>query len=178
MQYTYTIKQKDGNITLLANNFEKLDFYVDGAASTKTNCGGWACITVANEEAIDVSQGREKDTTNNRMELMSFLTALKNINSTGIKSCCIFSDSAYVVNCFKDKWYEKWMLNNWRTSDRQHVKNKDLWEDILNRYFDLINKDFKIEIIKVQSHKDNKFNNYADLVAVKERKALELLEGF
>lgn len=87
--------------------FSQLDFYVDGAASTKTECGGWACITIKDDEIIDVEQGRDIHTTNNRMELMSFLQALRTIKMTDVPEARIFSDSAYVVNCFQDKWYEK-----------------------------------------------------------------------
>jgi len=158
--------------------FESLDYYVDGAASNKTECGGWACITVLDEDAIQILQGREKKTTNNRMELMAFLTALQEIKAQELTSARIFCDSAYVVNCFQDKWYEKWLKNNWRTSDRQHVKNKDLWKEILTLYFELNDNEVDVKIIKVQSHQDNKFNNYADLIAVKERKSLEISEGF
>ena len=158
--------------------FTELDYYVDGAASNKTECGGWACITVYNGEAIQILKGCEKHTTNNRMELMAFLKALEEIKTQGLSKATIYCDSAYVVNCFNDKWYEKWLSNNWRTSDRQHVKNKDLWKPILNLYFEFRDGTVELNIVKVQSHTDNKFNNYADLIAVKERKNLELKEGF
>ena len=124
------------------------------------------------EDAILTLSGGEKATTNNRMELIAVLTALEQIDLYGENSR-IFSDSAYVVNCIKDKWYEKWLLNGWRTSDRSPVKNRDLWEQLLNKLQDLEHQGITVEFEKVKGHADNKFNNYADVLAVKKRKKYE-----
>ena len=150
----------------------KYEFYTDGAASTKTNCGGWGCVVVKDGEIVDTLSGGEKATTNNRMELIAVLTALEQIDLYGENSR-IFSDSAYVVNCIKDKWYEKWLLNGWRTSDRSPVKNRDLWEQLLNKLQDLEHQGITVEFEKVKGHADSKFNNYADVLAVKKRKKYE-----
>ena len=106
------------------------------------------------------------------MELIAVLTALEQIDLYGENSR-IFSDSAYVVNCIKDKWYEKWLLNGWRTSDRSPVKNRDLWEQLLNKLQDLEHQGITVEFEKVKGHADNKFNNYADVLAVKKKKKYE-----
>ena len=153
----------------------KLSFYTDGAFSSKSEMGGWAAICVENDAIIDTQSGYEPYTTNNRMELTAFLSALENIDTieTGRTKVVIYTDSAYVANCFNQGWFRNWMANGWRTSDKQEVKNQDLWRRIVALY--IKNKDkFGIEIIKVKGHSDDKYNNYVDLLAVKKRKELEV----
>ena len=154
----------------------QLDFYTDGAWSSKTEMGGWASICVEDEEIIDKRSGNEPYSTNNRMELTAFLSAMENINSieSGHTKVTIYTDSAYIANCINEKWYSNWMHNGWKTSDRQPVKNQDLWTRIIALYIKNKNR-FNIEVIKVKSHGNNIFNNYVDKVAVEERKELEVL---
>lgn len=151
-----------------------LEFYTDGAYSSKSEMGGWAAICVENEEIIDSQSGFEPYTTNNRMELMAFLSALENIDTieTGNTKVIIYTDSAYIANCLLDKWYIKWRDNGWKTSDKQPVKNQDLWVRILALYIKLHNK-FGLEVIKVKSHNGNKYNEIVDELAVSRRKELE-----
>lgn len=151
-----------------------LEFYTDGAFSSKTEMGGWAAICLEDEHIIDEQKGYEPYSTNNRMELMAFLSALENIDTieTGNTKVIIYTDSAYIFNCFAQNWYVKWMQNGWRTSDKQDVKNQDLWRRIVALYIKLKDK-FSLEVIKVKSHTDNPWNNYADLLAVKMRRQLE-----
>lgn len=152
-----------------------LEFYTDGAWSSKTGMGGWATICIENNEVIDTQSGREPYSTNNRMELTAFLSALENINTveTGRTKVIIYTDSAYIANCINQKWYSNWMRNGWRTSDRQEVKNQDLWTRITALYIKLANR-FNLEVIKVKSHRDNKWNNYVDLLARRRRQELEV----
>ena len=151
-----------------------LEFYTDGAFSSKSEMGGWAAICVEDDQIIDKQSGYEPYTTNNRMELMAFLSALENIDTieTGNTKVIIYTDSAYIANCFADKWYIKWRANGWKTSDKQPVKNQDLWTRILALYIKLHER-FHIEIIKVKSHTGNKYNEMVDAMAVKCRKELE-----
>lgn len=152
-----------------------LEFYTDGAYSSKSEMGGWAAICVEDNEIIDTQSGYEPYTTNNRMELTAFLCALECADTieTGRTKVVIYTDSAYVANCFNQGWFRNWMKNGWRTSDKQEVKNQDLWRRIVALY--IKNKEkLQIEIIKVQGHADNYFNNYVDLLAVNKRKELEL----
>ena len=152
-----------------------LEFYTDGAYSSKSEMGGWAAICVEDNEIIDTQSGYEPYTTNNRMELTAFLCALECADTieTGRTKVVIHTDSAYVANCFNQGWFRNWMKNGWRTSDKQEVKNQDLWRRIVALY--IKNKErLQIEIIKVQGHADNYFNNYVDLLAVNKRKELEL----
>lgn len=152
----------------------ELDFYTDGAWSSKSEMGGWAAICVENGLIIDTQSGREPYSTNNRMELTAFLSALESINTigTGHTKVNIYTDSAYIANCINQKWYANWMRNGWKTSDRQEVKNQDLWKRIVALYIKLKDR-FDVEVIKVKSHTGNSFNDYADLLAVKRRKELE-----
>ena len=152
----------------------ELDFYTDGAWSSKSEMGGWAAICVEDGLIIDTQSGREPYSTNNRMELTAFLSALENINTieTGHTKVNIYTDSAYIANCINQKWYANWMRNGWKNSDRLEVKNQYLWKRIVALYIKLKDR-FNVEVIKVKSHAGNSFNNYADLLAVKRRKELE-----
>lgn len=151
-----------------------LEFYTDGAFSSKSEMGGWASICVENGELIDEKSGYEPYSTNNRMELTAFLSALENTNTIETKNTkvIIYTDSAYIANCFNQNWYVKWVQNGWKTSDKQEVKNQDLWRRIITLYIKLKER-FKLEIIKVKGHSDNRWNNYSDNLAVLARKKLE-----
>lgn len=151
-----------------------LDFYTDGAFSSKTQMGGWAAICLEDGVLIDTKSGYEPYSTNNRMELMAFLSALENIDTieTTNTNVTIYTDSAYISNCFAENWYARWLTNGWRTSDKQDVKNQDLWRRIIALYIKLKDK-FNLKILKVKSHAHNKWNDYTDLLAVRERSKLE-----
>lgn len=151
-----------------------LEFYTDGAFSSKTEMGGWAAVCVEDGNVIDTQSGYEPYSTNNRMELTAFLSALENADTieTGNTKVTIYTDSAYIANCFNQNWYVKWMSNGWRTSDKQDVKNQDLWRRIVALYIKLKER-LDLSIVKVKSHGDNPWNNYADLLAVKARSKLE-----
>ena len=152
-----------------------LDFYNDGAFSSKTQMGGWASVCIEDDIVIDTKTGYEPYSTNNRMELMAFLSALENIDTieTLSTTVSIYTDSAYISNCFEQKWYTRWLTNGWRTSDKQDVKNQDLWRRIVALYIKLKDK-HSLKIIKVKSHNNNKWNDYSDLLAVRERTKLEM----
>ena len=152
-----------------------LEFYTDGAFSSKSEMGGWGALCVEDDEIIDSQCGYEPYTTNNRMELTAFLSALENIDTiqTNDTKVIIYTDSAYIANCFSAKWYVKWRSNGWKTSDKQPVKNQDLWTRILALYIKHHER-FQLQIIKIKSHSGNKYNEMVDLLAVKKRKELEI----
>ena len=148
----------------------KLEFYTDGACSHNgTWKGGYSIVIVENDELIDSYSDSKEHTTNNEMELMAFdwalglASSMNHIDSEFI----IYSDSAYIVNCFKDEWYIKWQKNGWRTSKKEPVAHKELWQSILKNYKQLGNR---INIVKVKGHSNNKFNNLADKLAVEASK--------
>jgi ribonuclease HI len=108
--------------------------YTDGACKGNPGSGGYAYNIYDEFDNILVqSNGSERQTTNNRMELTAAIEALRFIDSK-YKSIIyphtiiIYSDSAYLVNCFNEKWIDKWMENGWKTYDKKEVLNKELWE--------------------------------------------------
>ena len=146
----------------------RLNIYTDGACSTNGTWESGAAIVVYVNDRLLHQKGKYLGkATNNIAELRAFEMALdyilapihfpENIN--------IISDSAYIVNCFNQKWYEKWESNGWTTSQKKAVMNKEIWEDILRKYRKVI-KLYKLEIIKTKGHSDDQFNNEVDRVAV------------
>lgn len=134
--------------------------YTDGACSGNPGAGGWASI-LSFKGKEKVLAGGEKETTNNRMELMAVIMGLESVkNGNKVK---VFSDSAYVVNAFNQNWIENWQRNNWQTSGKGEVQNKDLWQRLLSAM-----KELDVEFVKVKGHSDNKNNNRCDALAREE----------
>ncbi len=131
--------------------------YTDGACSGNPGKGGWgAILKYGNHEKV--LSGGEKETTNNRMELLAVIKGLE-----ALKEKCsieIYSDSAYVVNAFLQGWLSAWKENNWKTSSKKDVLNIDLWK----RLDQLLNK-HEVEWFKVKGHADNELNNRCDKLA-------------
>ena len=131
--------------------------YTDGACSGNPGPGGWAAILAYGGAEKELS-GFCADTTNNRMEL---LAAIEGMNA--LKENCrveLYSDSAYLIDCFTKKWINGWMRNGWKKSDGKPVLNVDLWE----RLFEL-SKRHDIIWIKVRGHSDNVKNERCDELA-------------
>jgi ribonuclease HI len=106
--------------------------YADGACSGNQhdkNIGGWGAV-LEYGTYMKKLHGGERNTTNNRMELTALISALEALTMDGL-SVNVYSDSSYVVNCMKRKWYAKWQQNGWRTSTKAPVENRDLWERLL-----------------------------------------------
>ena len=140
--------------------------YTDGACSTNGTWAGGAAIVVLNnqKEMVDTVGSGESNTTNNRMELEAVIMALSYIigHHKDKENNIIYTDSAYIYNCIKDKWYIKWRQNGWLTSKKTPVENRDLWEELLTFYefCDIIN------IEKVKGHSGDKYNEMVDKLAV------------
>lgn len=136
---------------------KKIQIYTDGACSGNPGIGGWAAILIFGEHKKELS-GYDKYTTNNRMEMFSVIKGLD-----ALKEPCeveIYSDSAYVVEAFNQNWISKWQANDWKKSDKETVKNIDLWKDLLIKL-----KNHKHTFIKVKGHSDNELNNECDRLA-------------
>jgi len=124
--------------------------------------GGWGAVLMHNEIKKEIS-GYNNNTTNNIMEITAVIEALKLL-----KYECeveIYSDSAYVVNAFNQKWIENWKKNNWKNSSKENVKNKELWQEL-----DKLVNNHKVKFIKVKGHADNEWNNRCDELATGEIK--------
>ena len=136
---------------------EKVTIYTDGACSGNPGPGGWAAVLIYNENRKEISGGK-KVTTNNIMELTAVIEALKLL-----KYPCevdLYSDSAYVVNGFNQGWIYNWKKNNWKTSSKEPVKNKEIWEELYN-----LTKIHKVNFKKVKGHSTNELNNRCDELA-------------
>lgn len=122
--------------------------YTDGACSgnqNETNIGGWGAILESGEHRKELCGG-QINTTNNRMEMTALLEALKALKKDGMQ-ISVFSDSSYLMNCFREKWYENWQRNNWKTSKKTDVENRDLWEALF-----LLIKKHTISFYRVKGH--------------------------
>jgi ribonuclease HI len=139
----------------------KLKIYTDGACSGNPGKGGWAAIILDDTNQSSISGG-EKNTTNNRMELMAPIMALKKIKKKS--EITIFTDSKYVKDGITD-WIKKWKQNNWKSANKKPVKNKDLWVKLDNACLK-----HKITWKWVKAHSGNKYNNLVDELAVSETK--------
>ncbi len=135
-----------------------IKIYTDGSCLKNPGNGGWAAI-ICTDDKIKKISGSEKDTTNNRMELLAAINALKEFNSEDIIE--IYTDSKYVKNGITE-WINNWLSNNWKTSKKEDVKNKDLWIDLYN-----LNKSLNIKWNWVKAHDGNRLNEEVDLLAKK-----------
>ena len=133
----------------------KTIIYTDGACSGNPGKGGWAAVIIENAHEKILS-GSEPMTTNNKMELMAVIKALKSISSDEI---VIFTDSKYVKDGI-ESWILNWKKNGWITAAKQPVKNKDLWIQL-----DELRENKNIEWKWVKGHSDNKYNNIVDEIA-------------
>ena len=133
-----------------------IKIYTDGSCIDNPGKGGWAAIIFMNNKKI-IIKGNKKNTTNNQMELMAAIEALKKI-STG-QEVQIYTDSKYVKLGITE-WIEKWSQNNWKTSSKQKVKNLELWTK-LNE----ISKKHKIKWFWVKGHAGDPINEEVDVLA-------------
>ena len=144
---------------------KKIEIYTDGACSGNPGPGGWGAILMYRDKKLEIS-GYEAQTTNNRMELTAVISALE-----ALKEPCkvsLYSDSAYTVNAFLEHWIDSWQTKNWKGADNKEVKNRDLWERLLN-----LTKEHEVTFYKVKGHSDNEYNNRCDELARSEIKKMQ-----
>jgi ribonuclease HI/uncharacterized phage-like protein YoqJ len=129
--------------------------YTDGACQGNPGPGGWAWAVPDGE----FRSGADPATTNQRMELLAVLDAVTNLRDPVV----IRSDSTYVVNCFKNRWWQGWKRKGWRTSQGQPVANRDLWEPLIDEY--LADPD-RLSFQWVKGHSGERMNDIVDRLAV------------
>lgn len=135
---------------------EKIIIYTDGSSRGNPGPGGFGAIIFNGEKVLEIGGG-EKMTTNNRMEMIAAIEALKNLpNNSDIE---IHSDSEYLINGITI-WINNWQKNNWRTKNKKEVLNKDLWQELLAEI-----KKRKVEWKKVLGHSGHEFNDRCDEIA-------------
>ena len=128
--------------------------YTDGACSGNPGPGGWAWAVPGGRFAA----GAEPQTTNQRMELTAALEAVRAIEGP----LDIVSDSTYVVNCFRDRWWEGWLKRGWVNSRKEPVANRDLWEPLI----ELVRERGDVTFRWVKGHGDDPMNDLVDRLAV------------
>ena len=133
-----------------------IKIYTDGSCLDNPGNGGWAAIIIDDGKKTEI-KGSKKNTTNNQMELLAPIEALKKIPK-GSK-IQIFTDSKYVKSGITE-WIHNWKKNGWKTADKQPVKNKELWEEL-----DLLANQFEISWNWVKAHSTDKLNIEVDLIA-------------
>ena len=133
-----------------------IKIYTDGSCLENPGNGGWAAIIIDDEKKTQI-KGSKKNTTNNQMEFLAPIEALKKIPKCNKVE--IFTDSKYVKSGITE-WIHNWKKNGWKTADKQSVKNKELWEEL-----DLLANEFEISWNWVKAHSTDELNNEVDLIA-------------
>ncbi len=135
--------------------------YTDGACSGNPGPGGWAWAV--SPEGIPNGSGGEPHTTNQRMELMAVLEALRSLG-VGCEAGCVevVSDSTYVVNCFRDRWWANWQRNGWKNSKKEPVANVDIWKPLI----ELVTSG-DVSFRWVKGHSGDRMNDLVDQLAVR-----------
>lgn len=135
----------------------QVTIYTDGACSGNPGPGGWGCVLSSGERRKELNGG-EKLTTNQRMELTAAVEALR-----ALKKPCqvvLYSDSAYLINGFNQKWLVNWQKNGWLNAKKQPVENQDLWKELLR-----LSSIHQVEWRKVKGHAGNPLNERCDELA-------------
>jgi ribonuclease HI len=130
------------------------EVFTDGACSGNPGPGGWAWALSTTEYAA----GSENPSTNQRMEIRAALEAVRSLAGPLL----VVSDSTYVVNCFRDRWYDGWLARGWVTSARKPVANRDLWEPFVS----LVVARGDVAFQWVKGHSGHEMNDFVDGLAV------------
>ncbi len=142
--------------------------YTDGGAIGNPGPGGYGAVVIDQGKKHEL-QGGYRLTTNNRMELMACIVALRHLNQSADK-IVLYSDSSYVVNGISRGWVKKWKINGWLTSNKNSVKNRDLWEELL-----ALTQKLDVEFRWVKGHAGNPLNERCDKLAVQAARGDDLL---
>ena len=144
------------------------EVYTDGATSGngKANApGGWAYVVLKDGILIAQDYGGEIGTTNQRMELTAALNACREVEKMdAFAQVRIYSDSAYLVNCWKQNWWRAWQANGWKNSKKEPVANQDLWMGLIPFFEKVPNR---YDFIKIAGHHGVEWNEYVDKMAVR-----------
>ena len=146
---------------------KQIKIYTDGACSSNPGPGGWAAVFLLKND-VKLLKGNKAKTTNNRMELLAVIEALKKIQKLSRAKdlsdtlFLIHSDSSYVVNSVNLGWVFKWQINEWMTTKGDDVKNRDLWSEFVELKATLEMDDVMFELVKVKGHAGDSCNELAD----------------
>lgn len=112
----------------MASKLKQVKLYTDGACLGNPGVGGWAALLIYQGQH-KIFSGASADTTNNQMELQAVIEGLKRLREP--VAVDIYTDSKYVKDGM-ESWLKKWQANHWKTASRKPVKNKQLWQDLLD----------------------------------------------
>jgi len=143
----------------MASSRKKVTVYTDGACSGNPGPGGWAALLMFGETRREISGG-EAATTNNRMELMATIMALKQLKEPC--KVALYTDSKYVLQGYTE-WLSGWIKKGWKTADKKPVKNVDLWQELAE-----IAAQHSIDWHWVKGHSGDTHNDRVDALAVAE----------
>ncbi len=135
-----------------------MSVFTDGACSGNPGPGGWAWAV----DTTTFASGGEAASTNQRMEVRAALEAVTTLHPSLGPPLLVVSDSTYVVNCFRDRWWEGWLDRGWLTSARKPVANRDLWEPLVAAVAD--REDIAFQWVK--GHSGHAMNDFVDGLAV------------
>ena len=134
-----------------------LEVWTDGACSGNPGPGGWAWATRDGRR----DSGGELRSTNQRMEIRAALEAVRALPDSPL---VVVSDSTYVVDCFRDRWWQGWLARGWTNSAKKPVANRDLWEPLIT----LVNTRGDVTFRWVKGHSGDEMNDLVDSLAVAE----------
>lgn len=143
----------------LENDPDAIIVYTDGGAINNPGPGGYGIVIDTGTDRQELSGGY-RFTTNNRMEMMAAIVALRELRGSG-KRIQLYSDSSYLVNGIEKGWARKWRSRGWRKSDGLPVLNVDLWKDLLE-----LLDEMAVQFIWVKGHAGNELNERCDRLAV------------
>ena len=132
--------------------------YTDGSCLGNPGAGGYAAIILDENGKCEEIFGGESFTTNNRMELMAAIVALRKISKDDFVE--IFTDSTYLRNAFTQNWLANWKRNGWKSANKQAVKNQDLWLAL-----DELISTHKVKFNWVRGHAGDTLNERCDKLA-------------
>ena len=138
----------------------KVDIYTDGACKGNPGPGGWGAVLVCRGKE-KVLSGGEKNTTNNRMELLGAISAFEALNRPCEVSFC--SDSKYVIDGLSKGWAEGWKKKGWKKGDGKPALNPDLWDRLLTAI-----APYDVTYIWIKGHAGHAYNERCDALAVAE----------
>ena len=153
-----------------------IEIWCDGAASHNGKpdaIGGWGWVIQFRDDEPILFGGRKDGATNQQMELQAAISALYFVQgqidraesfTMPNEKIKVYTDSAYIANCYKQNWYKAWRVNGWLNSKKESVANKEMWELLVPFFYQP-----NIEIVKVKGHASNVGNQIADKIAVAAR---------
>jgi ribonuclease HI len=152
------------------------EIYCDGSTrgnGQENSVGAWAYVII-NPQYNSMSFAdvqAVKDTTNQRMELIAAIEAITKVQEflEPFDTVKIYTDSAYLHNCYTQKWYRNWQMNGWRNAKKEPVANPDLWMGLIP-FFEKVPNGYGF--IKIKGHAGHKWNEYVDTMAVRAKESV------